>query len=110
MSLHHHCHRLEQDAQDPQVTVDLDRVLRLDPPLVGHKAVDLLDPPLGVAAVRAHIPFAHRAVRARNGIRTPNDPHHEIAHLEPTRTRVEYPAKRLVAEDQALPIGRRPSV
>jgi hypothetical protein len=70
---------LEQHAEQPEPRVHLDCVLGLDPPALGHEAVDLLDAALGVLAVPAHVPLAHRAVRTGNRVRAADDAHYEIA-------------------------------
>src|SRR4030095_13401932 len=47
---------LQQATEAPERTVHLHRLLRLDPPALGHEAVDLLDATLGVLTVAAHVP------------------------------------------------------
>ena len=79
-----HRHRLEQHAEDAQRRVDLDEVFGLAAPAFRHEAVDLLDPALGVLAVGAHVPLAHRTVGAGNRVRTAHDPDHQVTLLERT--------------------------
>jgi hypothetical protein len=85
--------RLQQHAQGPEVGVHPHRVVRLDPPALGHEPVGLLDAPLGVTAVGAHVPLAHGAVRARCRIGTADDPHYVLTDGEATRTGVDHPAE-----------------
>ena len=102
---------LEQHAEQAERWVDLHRVLGLDPPALGHEPVDLLDAALGVLAVAAHVPLAHRAVGARHGVGPPDDADHEIALLErAVRARVHHAAQGLVPEHQARLAARRPPV
>ena len=91
--------------------VDLHGVFGLDPPALGHVAVDLFDAALGVLAVAAHVPLAHRAVRAWDGVGAADDADHEIALREPTgRAWVHHAAERFMAQHQARLAGRRPAV
>ena len=66
----------------PSERRDLHRVLGLDAPALGHEAVDLLDAALGVLAVAAHVPLADGAVRARHGVRPPDDADDQVPFLE----------------------------
>src|SRR5262249_46502079 len=59
---------LQKDAKNPQCGVDLDRELRFDAEVFGPVAVALLDTPLSVTPVAAHVPFAGSA-RDRAGVR-----------------------------------------
>jgi hypothetical protein len=105
------CGGFEQHAQEAERAVDFHRVLRLDPPALGHEAVDLLDAALGVLAVAAHVPLPHRTVGAGDGVGAPDDAHHEIALLQSScEPGVEHAAQRLVAENQAGLAGRGPAV
>ena len=102
---------LEQHAEQAERWIDLHDVLGLDPPPLGHEPVDLLDAALGVLAVPAHVPLAHRAVRTRHGVGPPDDADHQIALLERgVRAWVHDPAQRLVPEHEARLALRRPAV
>ena len=61
-----------------------------------------LDAALGVLAVPAHVPLAHRAVGAGHGVGTADDADDEVALLQrAARARVDHPAERLVPEHEA---------
>src|SRR5262249_27170904 len=91
--------------------VNLDRVLGLSSPSFGHKAVDLLDASFGVLSVATHVPLANGAVRARNGIRAPDDTHHEIAFVQSAGCPwIHYAAERFMAEHEARLPRSGPSV
>ena len=97
--------------RSPRLGSTLIGVLRLDPPALGHVAVDLLDPALGVLAVAAHVPLADGAVGAGDRVRAADDPHHQVALLQGARrARVEDAAERLVAQHQARRARGRPAV
>jgi len=73
--------------------------------------VDLLDATLRVLPVPAHVPLADRAGGTGDRVRAADDADDEVALLERARrARVEDPAQRLVAEDEAVVPGRRPAV
>ena len=74
------------------------------------KPCDLLDAALGVAAVGAHVPLAHRAVRARHRVGPAHDAHDVLADRQPGGPGVDHPPQRLVTEDQPLLTRRRPAV
>ncbi len=74
---------LKQHAEDPQGRVNLDRIFGFNPPALGHITVNLFDAALGVLAVPAHVPLAHRTIGAGNRIGTADDAHHKISLLEP---------------------------
>src|SRR4029453_11521086 len=102
---------LQENPEEPEKAVHLHRVLGFDPPALGHEAVDLLDAPLGVLAIAAHVPLTHRAVRARDGVWTADDPHHQIALPEPAdRARVNHAAQGFVAQHKARLAARSPAV
>ena len=70
-----------------------------------------LDAALGVLAVPAHVPLAHRAVGAGHGVGAADDADHQVAFLQPAaRARVDHPAEGFVAEHEARLAGRRPAV
>ena len=95
----------------PEPGVDLHGELRLDPVALRAVAVPLLDPPLGVLPVPAHVPLADRAVRAGDRVGPPDDPDDEVARLQAGIARgLDHPAERLVAQDQPLAAGRGPAV
>ena len=101
----------EQHAEETERAVDLHGVLRLDSPLFGHEAVDLLDAALRVLAVAAHVPFTHSAVRTGHGVGTAHDADDQVTFLQAAgRARLEDPAERFVPEHQPRPARRRPSV
>ena len=80
-------------------------------PALRHKAVDFLDPALGVLAVAAHVPLAHRTIGAGNRIRTADDPDHQVALFEGTAwTRIDDAAEGFMPQHQAGFSGRRPAV
>src|SRR5262249_14758061 len=83
--LRDHGRGLEQDAEDPEGAVDLDHIFGIEPPALGHEAVDLFDATFGVLAVAAHVPLTHRAVRARNGIGAADDTDHKVSLVESPR-------------------------
>ena len=100
----------EQHAEEPERRVDPHRVLGLDPPALGHEAVDLLDAALGVLAVAAHVPLADGAVRARDGVGPAHDADDQVALLQAAaRAGVDDPAERLVAEHQPVLARAAPS-
>ena len=102
---------LEQHAQEAKGAVDLHRVLGLDPPALGHEAVDLLDAAFCVLTVPAHVPFAHRAVGARHGVGAPDDAGQEFPLVKRTaRPGVHHAAQGFVPEHQALLAFRGPAV
>ena len=76
-----------------QLRIDADEVLRLDPPPLGHEPVHLLDSPLGVPAVGAHVPLTHGAVRARRRIGAAHDADDMVAHGQPGRSGIDHPAQ-----------------
>src|SRR5262245_16630620 len=73
---------LQQDTENSQCRIDLDREFRLDAKAFRAVAVLLLDPALGVAAVTAHVPLAGSASQARLRIGPTHDADHEIAGRE----------------------------
>jgi len=77
--LRDHRHRLEKHAEDSKGRIHLNGVLGLDTPTLRHEAVDLFDSTLGVMTVAAHVPFAHGAIWAGNGIRTADNADHQVA-------------------------------
>ena len=109
--LRDHGGRLEQHREEAERRVHLGEVARLDPPALGHEPVDLLDAPLGVLPVAAHVPFTDRAVGARHRVGASDDPDDQVTGLHAAvRPRVHDPTQRLVAEDQPLPPRGRPAV
>ena len=73
--------------------------------------VQLLDSPLSVASVLAHVPLTGGAIVARHRIRPPDDTGDEVSRVETgVRRRFEDACDRLVADDQALPTWRRPPI
>ena len=87
----------------PRAGSSLVTKLGLDPPSLRHEAVELLDAPLGVLPVAAHVPLTHRAVAARHRVRAPDDAHDEVPGLQPgCRPRVEDPAQGLVSEHEPV--------
>ena len=67
--------------------------------------------PFGVIPVAAHVPFADRAVDARQGIRPAHYPHDEVASCEARAgRRFEDFAERFVAERQTFLAWRRPAI
>ena len=98
-------------AEEAERRVHLGEVARLDPPSLGHEPVDLLDAPLGVLPVAAHVPFADRAVGTRHRVGASDDPDDQVARLHAAvRPRVQDPAQRLVTQDQTFPPRGRPAV
>ena len=95
----------------PSSGCDTHGVLGLDAPSLRHVAVDGLDPALGVLAVAAHVPLAHRAARARDGVGTPDDADDEIALREAARGARDRrtATERLVAEHEARSCPVAPS-
>ena len=69
-------------AEEAERRIHLGEVARLDPPSLGHEPVDLLDAPLGVLPVAAHVPFPDRAVGARHRVGAANDPDDQVAGLQ----------------------------
>jgi hypothetical protein len=70
-----------------------------------------VDTALGVLAVTAHVPLAHRAVGTRHRVGSPDDASDQITHFERgVRARVYDPAQRLVSEHEACLALRRPAV
>jgi len=109
--LGHHGGRLEQHPEDPQRGVELGVETRLDPPPLRHEAVDLLDAPLGVEPVAAHVPLTRRAVGARHRVRPPDDADHQVPGRQARHgPGIQDPAQGLVAEDEPLPARGRPAV
>ena len=107
----HNRRRLKQYAEDTQRGIQSDRVLGFDPPSLGHIPVDLLDAPLGVLPVAAHVPFAHRTIGTGNRVRAADDPDHQVALFEGTsRTRINDAAEGFVAQHETGLPGRRPAV
>jgi hypothetical protein len=68
--------------RSPSETVNLHRVLRLDPLALPHEPVNLFDTALSVLAAAAHVPFTHCAIWAGNGVRATNDADYQITLLE----------------------------
>jgi hypothetical protein len=60
-SLGDHARRFEQNAGLAERRIDLDQKFGLDAKILRAETVTLLDAALGIAAVAAHIPFAHSA-------------------------------------------------
>src|ERR1700678_778197 len=77
----------EQHAEVAESAVHLDQEVRRDPVALPGVAVMLLDAPLGVPTVAAHVPFADRTVWAGNGIGAAHDGDDEIAGGEPAAWR-----------------------
>ena len=73
---------LQQHAENAEGRIHRDQVLRVDPVTLGRVAVTVLDPPLGVPAVHAHIPVPGCARRARNGVASADDADHQVAGAE----------------------------
>ena len=85
---------LKQHTEESQGRVNLDRVFGFNPPVLGHITVNLFNAALGVLAVPAHVPLAHRTIGAGNRIGSADDAYHNIALLEPAcRARVHHAAE-----------------
>ena len=109
--LGHHGGRLEQHSEDAEGGVELGEVPGFDPPAFGHEPVDLLDAPLGVLPVAAHVPLTDGTVGAGYRVGAPDDPDDEVAGLQAAaRPGIHDPAEGLVAEDEPVPPGGRPAV
>jgi hypothetical protein len=91
--LGHHRGRLQEHPEHPQVLVDPDRVVGFDAPALGHEPIDLLDAPLGVTAVGAHVPLADGAVRAGRRVGSADDPHHVFTDAKAAGTGVKHPTE-----------------
>ena len=97
--------------KQPEGAVNLDRIIGLNPPALRHVAVNLLDAPLSVLAVSAHVPLAYSTVGTRDRIRTSDDTHDKITFLQPTsRVRLRNAPERLVAQNKARFTGRSPAI
>jgi hypothetical protein len=103
--------RLGQHAERPEPGVDLHGVARLERDDLRAVAVDLLDAPLAVAAVATHVELAASAARAGVGIGAAHDADDEVAgdELRAVR-RLSHAPERLVPEDEAVAVRRRPAV
>src|SRR5262249_34467285 len=75
---------LQTDARARQRGVDFTRELRFDAEVSGPVAVALLDAPLSVTPVAAHVPFAGSASNARLGIGPTHDSDNEVPGREAT--------------------------
>ena len=95
----------------PERGVDLHGEVGMDAVVLGAVAVVALDAALGVLAVVAEVPLAHRAVPARHRVGAPDDADHEVARRHRgAGGRLEHAAQRLVAEHETVAPGRRPPV
>src|SRR5690349_12586131 len=101
--LGHDAGGLHQNPGEAKIAIDRDSERRLDAKPFRTKAVPLLDPALGIAAVAAHVPFAGRTGRARQRIGTPHDTDNRIACGKTTALRrLLHNAQRLVTEHQSF--------
>ena len=109
--LGHHAGGLQEHPQGAETRVDLDGVFGMDAVALRAVPVVALDAALGVLAVVAEVPFAHRAVPARHGVGAPDDAHDQVpGRHRGLRRRLDDAAQRLVAEDEAVASRRRPPV
>ena len=108
--LGHHRGRLEQHAEVAERGVDLDDVVGRDAVALAGVAVVLLDAPLGVLAVAAHVPFADGAVGAGDRVGPADDADDQIAGGQPAAgRRLQHLAERLVPDGQAVLARAAPS-
>src|SRR6516225_71374 len=71
----------------------------------------LFNAAFSVLAVAAHVPFADRAIRARNRIGAPDNSDHEISSLKrSTCARIQDPTKGFVTQNQPRFAGGRPAI
>jgi hypothetical protein len=82
--------RFQEHSEIAQTRVHLDEELRRDPESLSGVPVVLLDAPLGVQAVAAHVPLADGAVRARKGVRPAHDGDHQLAGSKAASVRGLY--------------------
>jgi hypothetical protein len=109
--LRNHRRGLDQHAEETEGRGNLHCVFGLDPPSLGHEAVDFLDAALRVPSVPAHVPLSHRAVGAGDRIGTPYDAHDEIALPKSFgRTRVDHATERLMAQHEPRFSRRSPTI
>lgn len=109
--LGHDRRRLQQHPDALQAGIELDRVVRLHAPHLRAVAVDLLDAPLGVLAVAAHVELAARASAAGHRIGPANHTDDQINGREPATGRcLTHTAERLVSQHHPITARWRPTV
>src|SRR5215203_782432 len=101
--------RLGEDAERPEVIGYRDGEVLLDRHELGAVAVERLDAALRVLAVPAHVPLAHGAAGARDGVGAPDDPGHQLAGVEAAASLADT-AEELVPEHEPLVSLRRLAV
>jgi hypothetical protein len=96
---------LEQHTQDAQCWIDPNSEFGFDTKSLSAIPVTLLDAAFGVAAVAAHVPFAHGAGGTRNGVGPTHNAHHPITRPDVNAgRRLLNATQRLVPKHQpALP-------
>jgi hypothetical protein len=99
--------RFDQHPELAEPRVDLHREARIEAIALGREARETLDAAFRVAAVAAHVPFADRAARARDGIWPANDADDPVARLQAALGwGGEDPADGLVSEGEPRLPGR----
>src|SRR5215469_8054659 len=54
---------LQQHREQSERAIHLDRIVRINPPVLRHVPINLLNSSLGVQAIAAHVPLANGTIR-----------------------------------------------